>query len=43
MNFDSNDGPGGQSPRKGFGIVEWAILAGIVGLLVYAQFFGGGC
>ena len=38
----TDDGPGGNTPRKGFGIVEWAILAGIAGLLLYSQFFGGG-
>ena len=34
--------PSGQQPRKGFGLVEWAILLGIVGLMIYGQFFGGG-
>ena len=36
-------GPGNQSPRRGFGVVEWAILLGLAGLIIYGQFFGGPC
>ena len=36
-------GPANQSPRRGFGVVEWVVLLGLVGLIVYGQFFGGSC
>lgn len=36
-------GPRNQRPRRGFGVVEWAILLGIAGLIIYGQFFGGPC
>lgn len=35
--------PSTGAPRRGFGMVEWVILLGIAGLIIYGQFFGGSC
>jgi len=31
-----------NKPARNWGVVEWGILLGILALVIYGQFFGGG-